>query len=81
MTMPAGHFQPSTAREILAAFFPMHALHTVVRCRSKPSGFELSCACGTGNLRVSEVDIQVHGWAPARVKYALRNVPLESKAA
>jgi hypothetical protein len=80
MTTPAGHFEPSTAREILAAFFPMHALHTVVRCRAQGTTFELRCACGTGTLKVHEMDIRVKGWIPARVKYALRNVPLDKAA-
>lgn len=81
MTLPVGHFEPSTAREILAAFFPMHALHTVIGCRSNATGFELHCACGSTPLSVREMDIRVKGWVPARVKYALRNVPLEAKPA
>ncbi len=79
MTGPK-HFDPTTAREILAAFFPEHSLHTITNVRFTNLYVEFVCSCGSAKRKVYEVDLVTKGWSMTKAKYALRNVPMPPSA-
>jgi hypothetical protein len=73
--MEPKHWDPHTAREILAAFFNEHALHTITGVRFTNLYVEFVCSCGSAKRKVYEVEIITRGWSLAKVRYGLRNVP------
>lgn len=75
--MEPKHWDPTTAREVLAAFLHEHALHTITGARFTNLYVEFMCSCGPTKHKVLEVDILTRGWSLTKVKYALRNVTIE----
>jgi hypothetical protein len=73
--MEPKHFDPGTARDVLAAFFPEHSLHTVTQVRFLTKHVELVCSCGSARRKVYEGEVKTRGWTMALVRNALRNVP------
>ncbi len=69
------NWPPLTAREVLAAFFPLHAWHTVVLRSETAHTVMLHCDCGSSGLRIYDDDAKKKGWTMAAVKSAVKLVP------
>ena len=72
---------PSTAREVLAAFFPKHSWHTAVATSTTPHTITLTCVCSTKNLRITNDDARKKAWTMDQIGHALRNTPTTKRRA
>lgn len=67
-------FVPRTVREVMAAFAPLCAWHTVRSVDLGVRALTLTCVCG-GRRTVLQDDVESRGWSWDAIKTLLRIVP------